>query len=215
MRKIKKGGEPVSLSTFRKANPTKRYGDLSHTVRDDVRQQCAAEQYYLCAYCCQSITGTNADTMNEHVIAQSVNNNRTLDFTNIVASCRTLRQCDASHENQEFELTPFMDECETELRFMYSGRVQGISERAKTTIRVLNLGDVETSNKALIERRKQLVSSLVWKYYGSPQEQLVLEDDTDLMRLLIEDLNNPEDGRLTPFSPVLINILREQLSRLE
>jgi hypothetical protein len=153
--------------------------------------------------------------MNEHVISQYVDNNRTLEFSNIVASCRTTRQCDASHGSQEFELTPFMDECETELRFMYSGRVQGITARATKTIKVLNLGDVEDNNKELIEKRKQLVSSLIWKYYGNPNEEPALEDDVDLMRLLIEDLSNPEDGRLAPFSPVLVNILREQLSRLK
>lgn len=214
MRKIDKGTEPASLAAFKKANPTQRYPSLSERERQDIRQQCTHEQFYLCAYCCQTISGTNSDTMNEHVVAQAVDNNRTLDFGNIVASCVTPRQCDAAHGSQSFELTPLMHECETELRFMYSGRVQGATDRARQTIQVLNLGDLEENNKALIEKRKQLVSSLIWNHYGDAPDQLTLEEDSALVQLLIDDLLRPADGRLAAFSPVLVSILREQLDKL-
>ena len=207
MREIDKGIEPESLTAFKRAMPHARYPDLSELERRDIRNACTKEQFHLCAYCCQVISGKNNDTMNEHVEAQQLAPNRTLDFTNLVASCRTPNQCDAAHGSQPLPLTPLMPECETELRFRLSGRVEGLTERAREAIRVLNLGDTEQNNKALIEKRKQLVDGLIWANYGGDPDQLELEEDEELIRMLIDDLARPKDGKLKPFAPVLINIL--------
>lgn len=206
MRKITKGTEPASLTDWKRANPNGRYDDLTETERQDIRSACAKEQFGLCAYCCKPISGDNSDTMNEHVQAKHKANQRSLDFTNIVASCTTPNQCDAAHGSQPFSLTPLMAECETELQFMLSGRVEGKTERAQEAIKILNLGDHETNNKKLIEIRKQLVSSLLW--LESNDE---LEKD-ELIQLQIEDLSSPQNGRLEPYAPVLVNILKGWLS---
>ncbi|MFM4716702.1 hypothetical protein ACEUD2_15475 [Aeromonas veronii] len=211
MRKIDKGQEPDSLSAFKRRHPLARYPDVSDAERQEIRHTCAAEQFYLCAYCCQRISGTNQDTMNEHVEAQDRAPNRTLDFSNLVASCTTPKQCDAAHGAQPLPLTPLMPECETELRFKLSGRVDGLTERARETIRVLNLGDSEQNNKALVAKRKQLVDSLIWTHYGPNQQHLLQEEDSELLQMLIDDLNQPRQGKLEPFAPVLVNILRSLL----
>lgn len=206
MRKINKGNEPEELTKFKNNHSSANYNDLTQTERQAIRLACSQEQFYLCSYCCRRITGENTDTMNEHVEAQDSVPNRTLDFTNIVASCKTPKQCDASHGAQELPLTPLMIECETELRFKLSGRVEGCTERACDTIRVLNLGDYEKNNKRLIEMRRQLVDQLIFTRYGSP-ENLKNESD-DILGLIIEELSQPEDGKLEPFAPVLVNILK-------
>ncbi|AUT58002.1 TIGR02646 family protein [Paraburkholderia caribensis] len=211
MRKIDKGREPESLRLFKRNNPNLYYKDLTEVERIDIRNACTREQFYLCAYCCQTISGQSTDTMNEHVEPQSLANTRTVDFSNIVASCRNQNQCDAAHKNELLTLTPFMPECETELRFKFSGRVEGLTDRAKKTIKVLNLGDDESNNKALIEKRKQIIDGLIWQEYGDPQH-LQLEDDQDVLEILLDTLNEPKDGRLESFSPVLHGILREFLS---
>lgn len=211
MRKIDKGQEPDSLSAFKRRHPLARYPDVSDAERQEIRHTCAAEQFYLCAYCCQRISGTNEDTMNEHVEAQDRAPNRTLDFSNLVASCRTPKQCDAAHGAQPLPLTPLMPECETELRFKLSGRVDGLTERASEAIRVLNLGDSEQNNKALVAKRKQLVDSLIWTHYGPNQQQLLQEEDRELLQMLIAELSQPQQGKLEPFAPVLVNILRSLL----
>lgn len=208
MRKINKGAEPNTLKAFKRANPLARYNNLSEVERQDIRLGCAIEQFYLCAYCCQSISATNQDTMNEHVEAQALAPNRTLDFNNLVASCKTPKQCDAIHGSQPLPLTPLMPECETELRFKLSGRVEGLTDRAREAIRVLNLGDTEENNKGLIERRKQLVNTLIWEGYGDP-EFLTLEDDRELLGELLDELSQPRNGKLEPFAPVLVNILTQ------
>ncbi|MFA0464707.1 TIGR02646 family protein, partial [Vibrio sp. 10N.261.45.F1] len=93
-------------------------------VRQAIRTEALAEQHFLCGHCCQALSG-DGDCHNEHVEAQDINQNRTLDFSNIIASCNTLNQCGDSHKSQALPLTPFMDECETDLVFKLSGRVSG------------------------------------------------------------------------------------------
>jgi DNA modification methylase len=103
-----------------------------------------------------------------------------------------------------------MMECETELQFKISGRVEGLSDRAIDTINVLNLGDNEKNNRALIGKRKQLSNVLFWKNGIDPGEGPELEDE-ELLVLLIEELSKPQDVQLEPFAPVVINILRSWL----
>ncbi len=128
-----------------------------------------------------------------------------LKYTNIVASCKTKGQCDASHKSQNLPLTPLMDECETEFKFKISGRVEGTTSRAQKAIGVLNLGDNERNNKALIEKRKQLSDNLLWTNGINPEEGL---EDDDLLQDLVENLLIPKEGKLDPFAPVVANILK-------
>lgn len=209
MRKIDKGSAPESLQRWTRANPHGRYDQLSEVERRDIRNACTTEQFYLCAYCCQAISGNNTDTMNEHVEARDLAPNRTLDFSNIVASCTTPNQCDGAHGSRPLPLTPLMPECETELKFGINGRVAGLTERAKEAIRVLNLGDDEKHNKKLVEKRKQLSHTLLFVNGVDPGEGL---EDEDLLLLVIEDLNTPKDGRLEPFAPVVANILKSWIA---
>lgn len=101
-----------------------------------------------------------------------------------------------------------MTECETELRFKISGRVEGLSDQANVTIQVLNLGDHEKNNRALIEKRKQLSNVLLLTNGIKPDEGL---EDEDLLEMLIDDLLQPQLGQMEPFTPVVINILRSWL----
>jgi uncharacterized protein (TIGR02646 family) len=208
MRTIRKGTEPLSLSAWKRDNPHKNYAKLSAEVRQSIRQQSLEEQFYLCAYCCQRVIGIG-DCHNEHLEAQDLNPKRTLDFTNLIASCNRLNQCGKAHKSQPLPLTPLMEACETELCFKISGRVEGLTDRATTTIQVLNLGDHETTNRALIEKRKQLSNSLLLRNGVDPNDGL---EDEDLLQLLIKELAEPQNGQLESFAPVVINILRTWLS---
>ena len=157
MRTISKGAEPCCLTAWKRKNTHGAYDDLDKTeegkvVRAKIRDYALNEQFYLCAYCCQQIKEINA-CHNEHLEAQKLNPKCTLDFSNIVASCNTPNQCGDAHKSQHLPLTPLMTECETELRFKISGRVEGLTDRAAVTIRVLNLGDDEKNNRALIEKQ--------------------------------------------------------------
>ncbi|WP_027255595.1 HNH endonuclease family protein [Planktothrix agardhii] len=206
MRTISKGTEPPSLTHWRRKNPNGHYEDLDPDIRRDIREYTLQEQFYLCAYCCQKIKGIDV-CHNEHIEAQKLNPRRSLDFTNIVGSCNTHNQCGKAHKSQLLPLTPLMVECETELRFKISGRVEGLSDRASTTIQVLNLGDREINNRALIQKRKGFSDALLWKNGINPDG---LEDE-ELLELLIDELAQPQEGQLDAFAPVVINILQSWL----
>ena len=211
LRKITKGEEPASLGRWKRNNPNKRYHQIQNqdsNVRQDMREQSLEEQFYLCGYCCQHITD-HTQCVNEHVEAQGINPNRTLDFNNIIASCKKLSQCDDAHKSQPLPLTPLMDECETEIRFKLSGRVEGVTERSRDAIRVLNLGDHERHNKILVEKRKQLISTML---FPNGVDAIDDPDDPELTEMLIEDISTPRDGKLESFSPVLVNVLRQRIS---
>lgn len=212
MRTISKGAEPCCLTAWKRKNSHGAYDDLDKTeegkvVRAKIRDYALNEQFYLCAYCCQQIKEINA-CHNEHLEAQKLNPKRTLDFSNIVASCNTPNQCGDAHKSQHLPLTPLMTECETELRFKISGRVEGLSDRAAVTIRVLNLGDDEKNNRALIEKRKQLSNALLWANGINPDDGL---EDDEILNILISDLSQPQQDHMEPFTPVVINILRSWL----
>jgi len=212
MRTISKGAEPCCLTAWKRKNTHGAYDDLDKTeegkvVRAKIRDYALNEQFYLCAYCCQQIKEINA-CHNEHLEAQKLNPKRTLDFSNIVASCNTPNQCGDAHKSQHLPLTPLMTECETELRFKISGRVEGLTDRAGVTIRVLNLGDDEKNNRALIEKRKQLSNALLWENVINPDDGL---EDDEILNILISDLSQPQQDHMEPFTPVVINILRSCL----
>ncbi|MGP5214129.1 retron system putative HNH endonuclease [Psychrobacter immobilis] len=201
MRKIDKKEvvEPLSLSQFKRPNKQRNYSHLTPEIRQDIRKACTKEQLYLCAYCCKTISGDSRDTMNEHVEARRVAPNRDLDYTNIVASCTTPKQCDDAHGSQTLPLTPFDDECETALEFKISGRVTGLTDDAKETIRVLNL-----DNKSLMEQRRTFINTILFTYGEDAIE------DNDLINIMIDELAQPKKGRLEAFSPVIVNALRGQ-----
>ncbi|EGR0237717.1 TIGR02646 family protein [Vibrio vulnificus] len=211
MRRIIKqqGAEPQALISWKRANPRGVYADLSEVEREAIRQQCTTEQFYICAYCGKAISGTNSDTMNEHVEARRIAPNRSLDLGNIVASCNTSNQCDDSHASQNLPLTPLMAECETELTYSLSGRVSGTTERANVAIQVLNLGDTERNNRSLVEQRKQQINSLLFVNGINPDDGL---DDDELLEMVIDDLASPTEGRLEPFSPAVINVLKQWIA---
>ncbi len=207
MRKINKGIEPIKLTDWKTSNPAGTYNDLSHIERQAIRLDCLKEQFYLCAYCCQSINEHNC--MNEHVEAKDIAPHRSLDFSNIVASCKSNRQCDDAHDSQPLPLTPLIAACETELKFKISGRVEGLTQRAKESIRVLNLGDTFQNNKSLIEKRKQLSHALLFTNGIDPTKGI---DDDELIEMVINDIKIPQAGKLNGFSPVVVNILEGWLA---
>ncbi|MBF0402219.1 MAG: TIGR02646 family protein, partial [Magnetococcales bacterium] len=142
MRKIAKGPPPLELTAWRRKHPRGRYADLDESeagksVRSAIRQAALVEQYCLCAYCCAKITPSSSH--NEHVVPQSRDPGRTVDFDNIVVSCNTKNQCGSARGNQPLPLTPLDPACETELMFKLSGVVEGASERATKSIEILKL----------------------------------------------------------------------------
>lgn len=202
MRQIVKveGWEPEELTAWKRAHPEKRYETLQPAVRQAIRRAAIREQFGLCGYCCKKIS--LEESTSEHVISQQSDKNQTLNFANIIASCNKKNRCNQARGSKKLPLTPLMRECETELKFYLSGRVEGQTERAKETIEVLGL-----DNKAIREERKRQIDALLYSEGAPPYELALLGDE--LLNDLVTTLDQPDDsGVLPPYSPALINIIK-------
>jgi uncharacterized protein (TIGR02646 family) len=200
---ISKRKPPTELVKWKTKNPGRSYQSIPAELRQAIRRKCLQEQYWICCYCCRRIDINSAH--NEHLIPQSVCQKMSTEFNNIMASCNSNQQCGNAHGNHVLSLTPLMKECESELRFLLSGKVEGLTVRAKELIGILNLGDTRRNNRKLIETRKAMVDALIYQKGSEPDELYLL--DKDLLELLIDELRSVHNGEMEPYAPVLVNIL--------
>ena len=70
----------------------------------------------------------------------------------------------------------------TEFEFTLSGKVRGLTQRAKDTIQVLNLGDELKNNRSLIEQRKIFIQSILLTNGIDADDGL---DDDELIKMLL------------------------------
>lgn len=209
MKRINKSAEPNSLTIFKGNNPISKYSDLSNGnehVRVDIRNACIAEQFFLCAYCCNRIT-TNT-SHNEHVVSQNSisGRNLTLEYNNIVASCNSKNHCGHKKANFDIALTPLMPECEIEVIYQLNGKMRHTTPRAQRMIDTLQL-----RNNALANTRKQIIDLVLFEYVDDLIDLNIEEDD--YLRLIIDEISQPDiDGKLEAFAPVIANVLRQFVS---
>jgi uncharacterized protein (TIGR02646 family) len=202
VRKIIKASEPTELLAWKRKNPHGHYTDLTYVERQAIKQATLREQFGLCAYCCKKIDVQSSH--NEHIEARHLAPNRQLDFRNIIASCNTDGRCGKAHDSQPLPLTPLMTECETELKFYLSGKVEGLTQRSAESITVLGL-----DSRAIREERKQMVDNLIFPDEADDLHLL----DNDLLADWLDDFQQPDgEGQLLPYSPVLVNIIRQFLT---
>jgi hypothetical protein len=98
-----------------------------------------------------------------------------------------------------------MDECETEMQFSITGKVTGSTGRAQKTIQVLNL-----NNPSLCSKRKKALEYLLFSIEFYPIEDIPLWDE-EIIHACIAECGKEEHGNLPPYSPVLVNILKQLL----
>ncbi len=92
---IEKSEEPEFLSEFKRKNPDKTYDseEFAH-YRGILTDVLIKEQKGICAYCCGRIKKENAH--NEHIEPRHPGkyvSKNSLDYSNLVASCNTIRTC--------------------------------------------------------------------------------------------------------------------------
>lgn len=208
MQKITKGNVPPELRAWKEKNPRRHYADLSDCERRAIRRDCVREQRGLCAFCCARITADASSSHNAHLQSRTRFPKYSLDWTNIVASCNNRATC-GSHQGQDTPpLSPLMPECETELRFYVSGRVEGLTKRARETIDLFNLNE-----KLLCLKRKKAIGDFLYiNGYYPPEEDPVIWD-AEIWREILRQCEAPDaDGNLAPFAPALAGIGRHLLT---
>lgn len=153
---IQKGQEPLFLTDFKKKYPSKTYestefGEHKASLNAILR----AEQKGLCAYCCGRIE--KGKSHNEHIEPQNpgiYTSNRSLDYTNIVASCNCLNTC-GNKKGNNYDASQFVSpldaNCEDQFIYYADGRMDGNTY----TIDLLNLNAYE-----LKQARRAVIKSL-------------------------------------------------------
>lgn len=144
---IKKGEEPEFLAEFKKKYPTKMYDSEEFAeFRMPLNRVLRKEQKGLCAYCCAQIEEKKAH--NEHIEPQhpgTYASHRSLDYTNIVASCNNPKTCGSKKEN-DYDADKFVSPLDENCEDIFTYYLDGVMEGNQYTIDLLNLNDFELRN---------------------------------------------------------------------
>lgn len=151
MRYIVKGKSPDWFEDLKRKNTITRYREIDSSERRSLRQNLLTEQYYLCGYCCGKIDLENS--INEHIVPQDVNPNLSMNYDNLIASCRGFQvhgntcghKKDNLYEEKRF-VSPLEAQCEKYFTYYPNGEIIGMDERANSTFKLLNLNSYELVN---------------------------------------------------------------------
>lgn len=152
---IKKGPEPEAFRQWKEPPPYATYGEIPREVGRALR--------------------------NAHIVPQSKDTGKTLDYGNLCASCNTGRHtkdekhCDEAQGNRELPVTPLQKDCISYFSFGSDGEILANLERTKeeqewanATISILRL-----NTSSLIAARKKVLRTL--KSLPPAQANLALE----------------------------------------
>lgn len=206
MRPIRKGTEPAELTQWKalaSADWQPTYENLRSPQKPAVVQALLKEQGFICCYCEQRVSGS-ADSHIEHLVPQSVDPRRTLDFGNMLCSCQGEPPPEPSHcghlrKNSPLPVHPLMADCREHFEFDSAGRIHpspepGRAVAAQDVIRLLGL-DIPK----LVRRRQAAIEGLFEELDGQAVDFKALEALKD----------SPDaDGRLLPFCSALVAVLR-------
>ncbi len=142
---INKNKTPEFITSFIRNNKHGNYDSESFKpYYQELRNSLIAEQKGLCAYCCTKITLDKSH--NEHIEPRhkkdGTYSKRSLDYTNIVASCERESTCGRKKGNEYDELkfiSPLMEGCEEIFSYFPDGYMDG----DEYTISLLNLNSYE------------------------------------------------------------------------
>lgn len=198
MRKITRQKEPNFWIEYKKKYPKTQYSELKNSlegneIRRRLREYLIKAQYGLCAYCCCKINLDNS--LNEHIRPQDSYPKETMDYHNLIASCRSEGvdfTCGSKKDNDYDEklfVSPLETDCEEKFIFYPNGEIEGLGERGKYTCELLNLNSYELQ-KARKAQYKICESygnaDLVYQYFLEPTEDGKLEAYADMIKYFYE-----------------------------
>lgn len=103
------------------------------------------------------------NSLNEHIQSEDKYPNNTMNYQNLVVSCKTIggsKTCGPNKENQYDErlfISPLDADCEDQFAYAADGEIIGLTDKGKYTIDLLNLNSYE-----LKEARKATFLSCQW-----------------------------------------------------
>lgn len=179
MRRINRLVQPAFWENYRKKNPNENYDDLQNSeegrmVRNELRNYLVKSQYYLCAYCCCKIDSSNS--LNEHIKPRGDGcySKFSMDYDNIIASCRSKVSCSAEKKNAFDEalfVSPLEDDCDKHFKYYVDGEIEGVTEKGKYTYELLGLNNYSLKRARMAQLKVCEAlndSQLVKDYYLTP-----------------------------------------------
>lgn len=193
---IEKKSEPETFRQWKEQNLEATYGEIPKAVGLALRNALLEEQGFVCCFCgcaigpfddkgevlqipLESIRPHNI--RNAHIVPQSKDTGKTLDYANLCASCNTSRHtkddkhCDEAQGNRELPVSPLQKDCISYFSFGSDGeilanpkRTEEEQEMASATISILRL-----NTSSLIAARKKVLRTL--KSLPPAQANLAIE----------------------------------------
>lgn len=182
------------MTEYKRRHPRERYADLKKTeegneLRRRLRMYLVQSQHGLCAYCCRKVGPE--DSLNEHIKPQSVYPDESMEYDNLVASCKTEgtgATCGARKENdydRNLFVSPLEEGCENDFLFYPNGEIEGIGARGQYTRELLNLNAYELQRA----RRAQYKicedyhdADMIYTYFLTPDADGQLEAYADMIQ---------------------------------
>lgn len=118
-----------------------------------------------------------------------------MDYLNLVASCNAPNYMRHEKKNDYDPMrfvSPTDEDCESHFEFKYDGRIEGVTERGKYTVELLNLNVYE-----LVQARKQLYKECCTMSQVLGKEYVQTE------------YVDPKDGKLLPFVDMIQHFFSE------
>ena len=179
MRSITKGAEPQALLNWKIANrasPQNLHYGSGEFPAEVVRQALLAEQWHLCAYTMRSLkTASQCQVLGqdtsyachiEHLLPQARKiDAETIDYQNMLAcypASRSTAVCEyGAHFKKRYDpatsvfVSPLTTTAQQHFKFYRDGKIEGVTERGKATVKVLWLDHDVLNNdrKAIIKGR--------------------------------------------------------------
>jgi len=216
MRHIRKGQEPPSLVQYRQETGA-TYDGLPQEAKNEIREQLAREQGYLCCYCMKRITPDLQGMKIEHWAPQGdpSTRHRQLDWKNLLGACKGNegapwrdQHCDTRKGDAHLTLNPTEPSCELRVRYLPDGTIKSDEQALDADItETLNLNHARLTNnrKAVLDA---LVDAMHRKYSDKPWPEAILKRKIEALQQF-----NAE-GKLEEYCQVMIYWLRKRLGIL-
>ncbi len=163
MRHITKTIPPQEFIDYCKT-PGVSFDGLSGKTKEVLRKRLLEDQGYICCYCGRRIAN-DRHTKIEHIKCQENNNELSLCFENMLASCdggdkdrenkvkpKHKVHCDAKKGNEDIPISPLDKKIEDYFMFFDDGTVKGKGDIGKELVRILGLD----TNYLTIQRRNAI-----------------------------------------------------------
>ncbi len=171
---IEKGEEPGFMTEFKRKNPKKDYDAKEFApYRGELTEVLIKEQKGVCAYCCGKIRRGKAH--NEHIEPRhpgKYESKRSLDYTNIVASCNSAKSCGKKKENDydaDRFVSPLNPACEDKFTYYANGMIEGDAY----TIRLLGLNayELREARRAVYQQLQGLDKETIELVYMNMEDE--------------------------------------------